>query len=60
MKHKRTIIKKLKAALVAHFGGDIRDIIRCGSQERGHLPREKLINRFRGPHDEIQSLEERS
>lgn len=35
MKHKGTIIKELKAALVAHFGEDIKDVILFGSRATG-------------------------
>jgi len=35
MKHKRTIIKELKAALVARFGQDIKDVILFGSRATG-------------------------
>jgi predicted nucleotidyltransferase len=35
MKHKRTIIKELKAALVARFGEDIKEVILFGSRATG-------------------------
>jgi predicted nucleotidyltransferase len=35
MKHKRTIIKELKSALVAQFGEDIKDVILFGSRATG-------------------------
>jgi predicted nucleotidyltransferase len=35
MKNKRTIIKELKAALVANFGEDIADVILFGSRVSG-------------------------
>lgn len=35
MKNKRTILKELKAALVANFGEDIRDVILFGSRAAG-------------------------
>jgi predicted nucleotidyltransferase len=35
MKNKRTIIKELKLALVAHFGEDIKDVILFGSRVTG-------------------------
>jgi predicted nucleotidyltransferase len=35
MKHKRTIIRELKSALVTHFGEDIKDVILFGSRVTG-------------------------
>lgn len=35
MKDKKTVIKELKSALVAHFGDDIKDVILFGSRAKG-------------------------
>jgi len=40
MKHKRTIIKELKAALVARFGEDIKEVILFGSRATGKAHRD--------------------
>ncbi len=40
MKHKRTIIKELKAALAAQFGEDIKEVILFGSRVTGKAHKE--------------------
>ena len=40
MKHKRTIIKELKIALVAQFGEDIKEVILFGSRVTGKAHKE--------------------